>query len=67
VTTHKLGDREESSSESQFRSFELVSNFPRKLLTLTADPGQHPTGPIVTVSEEALKNEKGGTSVSEKN
>ena len=66
--TSNLGCIEESPSENQFRSFGLVSNFPRKLLSLTADSGQHPTDPIVTVNEEALvKNEKGGTSVSEKN
>jgi hypothetical protein len=36
-----------------------MSNFPRKLLSLTADPGQFPTGIIVTVSLDALvKNEK---------
>jgi hypothetical protein len=64
---NKLGSIEQSS-ENQFRSFGLVSNFPRKLLSLTADPGQYPADPIVTVSEDALvKNEKGGTSVSEKN
>jgi hypothetical protein len=67
-TTNNLGGIEESSSENQFSSFGLVSNFPRKLLSLTADPGQHPTDPIVTVNEEALvKNENRGTSVSEKN
>jgi hypothetical protein len=67
-TTDELGDNEESSSENEFHSFALVSNFPRKLLSLTADPGQHPTDPTVTVSEHTLvKNEKGGTSVSEKN
>jgi hypothetical protein len=37
-----------------------VLNFPRKLLSLTADPDQYPTDPIVTVNENALvKNEKG--------
>jgi hypothetical protein len=41
-----------------------VSNFHHKLLSLTADPGQYPTNPIVTVNEHALvKNEKGRTSV----
>jgi len=45
-----------------------VPDVPRKLLSLTADPGQCPTDPIVTVNEDALvKNEKGGTSGSEKN
>ena len=45
-----------------------MPNFSRKLLSLTADPGQYPTNPIVTVNEDALvKNEKGGTSVGEKN
>jgi hypothetical protein len=68
-TTNKLGNKEESSTKNQIRSSGLVQNFPRKLLSLTADPGQHPTDPTVTtVNEEALvKNEKGGTSVSEKN
>jgi hypothetical protein len=66
-TTNKVGNTEESSSENQIRSFGLVPNFPRKLLSLTADPGQYPTDPIVTVNEDALvKNEEGGTSVSEK-
>jgi hypothetical protein len=67
-TTNSLGGIEESSSsENQFCSFGLVSNFPRKQLSLTADSGQHPTDPIVTVNEDALvRNEKGGTSVSEK-
>jgi hypothetical protein len=42
-----------------------VSNIPHKQLSLTADPGQHPTEPIVTVNEDALvNNEKEGTSVS---
>jgi hypothetical protein len=73
VYRHKRSERQvrgtvESSSEDQLSSFGLLSNFPRKLLSLTADPGQHPTDPIVTVNEEALvKNKKGGTSVSEKN
>ena len=68
-TTNSLGDLEESSStsENQFRSFGLVSNFPHKQLSLTADPGQHPTDPIVTVNGGTLvKNEKEGTSVSER-
>jgi len=67
-TTNTLGGIEESSStsENQFRSFGLVSNFPHKQLSLTADPGQHPTDPIVRVNGGALvKNEKEGTSVSE--
>ena len=43
-----------------------MPDVPRKLLSLTADPGQYPTDPIVIVNEDALvKNEKGGTSVSE--
>jgi hypothetical protein len=59
-TTNKLGGIEKSSSKNQFRSFGLVSNFPRELLLLTADPGQYPTNPTVTVNEDALvKNEKG--------
>ena len=63
-TTNKLGGIEESSSENQFRSIGRVSRFPRKLLSLTADPGQYPTYPIVTVNDNALvKNEKGGTCV----
>jgi hypothetical protein len=66
--TNKLGRVEESPSENQFRSFGLVSDFPRKLLSLTAEPGQYPTDPIVAVNDDALvKNEKGRTSVSEKN
>ena len=45
-----------------------MSNFPRKLLSLTADRGQHPTDSIVTAKGEALvENEKGGTIVSKKN
>ena len=45
-----------------------MSNFPQKLLSLTADPGQYPTEPILTVKEDALvKNEEKGTSVSVKN
>ena len=45
-----------------------MPDVPHKLLSLTADPGQSPTDPIVKVNEDALvKNEKGGTSVSEKN
>lgn len=35
-TTNKLGGIEQSSSENQFHIFGLVSNFPRKLLSLTA-------------------------------
>ena len=67
-TTNKLGHRGESSSEDQFRSFGLVPDVPSKLLSLTADAGQYPTDPIVTVNEDALvKNEKGRTSQSEKN
>jgi hypothetical protein len=58
--TNKLGAIEKSSSENQFLSFGLASNFPHKLLSLTADPGQYPANPIVTVNEDALvKNEKG--------
>jgi len=53
-TTNKLGGIEKSSSENQFRSFGVVSNFPRKLLWLTADPGQFLTDPIVTVNQDAL-------------
>ena len=61
-TTNKLGGIEESSSENKFRSFGLESNFPLKLLSLTADPRQHRTDPIMTVKEDALiKNEKGGS------
>ena len=60
IKKDKLGGTEKSSSENQFRNFGLVSNFPRKLLSLTADPNQYPTDPIVTVKEDALvKNEKG--------
>ena len=45
-----------------------MPNFPRKRLSLTADPDQYPTDPIVTVSKGALvRNEKRGTSVGEKN
>ena len=44
-----------------------MSGVPRKLLSLTADPAQCPTDPIVTVDEDAsVKNEKGRTSLSEK-
>jgi hypothetical protein len=40
-----------------------VSDFPRKLLSLTAEQGQHPTDPIATVYGEALvKSENKGTS-----
>jgi hypothetical protein len=57
--TNNLGGTEESSSENQFRSFGLVSNFLRKILSLTADPSQHPTDPTVSVNGDALvKNEK---------
>ena len=35
-TTNKLGSIEQSSSENQLHMFGLVSNFPRKLLSLTA-------------------------------
>ena len=67
-STNMLGGRGESSSEDQFRSFGLVPDVPRTLLLLVTDPGQYPTEPIVTVNEDALvKNEKEGTSVSEKN
>ena len=52
-TTNKLGGIEEPSSENQFRSFGLVPDVPRKLLSLTADPGQCPTDPTVTVNEDA--------------
>jgi len=45
-----------------------VPDVPRKLLLLTADAGQYPTDPIVTVNEDALvENKKGRTSQSEKN
>jgi hypothetical protein len=57
-TTNNLEGTEDSSSENKFRSFGLVSNFPRKLPSLTADPDQHPTDPIVTVNEEALLKNK---------
>ena len=67
-TTNKLGGIEKPSSEDRSRSFGLAPDVPRKLLSLAADPGQCPTDPIVTVNEDALiKNEKEGTSVSEKN
>jgi len=67
-TTNKLGGMGESSSEDQFRSFGLVPDVPPKLLSLTADPGQCPTDPIVTVNEDELaKNEKGRASLSEEN
>ena len=43
-----------------------MSSVPHKLLSLTADPGQCLTDPIVTVNEDSLvKNEKGRTSLSE--
>jgi hypothetical protein len=45
-----------------------MSNFPPKILSLTADPGQIPTDSILTVSLYALlKDEKRGPSESEKN
>jgi hypothetical protein len=67
-TTNKLGDIGQSSSEDQFHGFGLVSGVPRKLLSLTADPGQCSTDPIVTVDEDAsVKNEKGRASLSERN
>jgi len=48
-----LGGIEEASSENQFHNFGLVPDFPCKLLSLTADRGQHPTDPIVTVNGDA--------------
>jgi len=66
-TANKLGGTEESS-ENQFRDFGLVTDFPRELLSLTADRGQHPTDPSVTAKGDALvENERGGTIVSKKN
>jgi hypothetical protein len=55
---------EKSSSENQFHSFALVPSFTPNLPTLTADPGQYPTEPIVTGKDE---NEERDTRVSEKN
>ena len=67
-TTNKLGGIEQSSSENRFHIFGLVSSFPLKPRPLTACPGQRPTEPIVTLSEDTLvKNEKGGSCVNEKN
>ena len=64
-TTNPL---EESSSENQFHTFGLVPNSPRKLPSITADPGQYPTEPIVTGKDDALvKNEERGTRLSKQN
>jgi hypothetical protein len=50
---------EGSSSENQFHTFGLVLNCPRKLPSMTADPGHYPTEPIVTGKDDALvKNEE---------
>jgi hypothetical protein len=58
-TTDEL-DCVEESSEDLFRNIGLVSDFPRKLLSLTADP-------IVTARGEALvEDEEGESIVSEK-
>ena len=66
--TNKLGCIGQSSSEDQFRGFGLVSGVPRNLLSLTADPGQYPTDPTVTVDvDPSVKNEKGRASLSEMN
>jgi len=65
-TTDEL-DCVEDSSEDLFRNFGLVSDFPRKLLSLTTDRGQHPTDPSVTARGDALvEDEKGETIVSKK-
>jgi hypothetical protein len=59
----KIEDLEKTSSEDQFCSFGLVPDFPRKLLSVTADQGQHPTNPFAAVCGEALvKSENKGTS-----
>jgi len=66
-TTDEL-DCVEESFKDLFRNFGLVSDFPRKLLSLTADRGQHPTDPSVTAKGDALvEDEKGGTIVSKMN
>ena len=69
-----IGNREKtntlelSSYENQFHNFGLVPIPPRKLPSLTANPGQYRTEPIVTGKVDTLlKNEGRGTRVSEKN
>jgi hypothetical protein len=62
-TTDGLGDIEEPSCETEFHNFVLVSDFPRKSLSITADQGH-----IVPGAEDTLvKNGEGETCVSENN